>query len=155
MQRIIAVILFLALLGGIFAVLYHQQAQQKASKPQPQAPLKSPDGKYVLVTSIASAEVKNKPADCVKFEIRDGAGAGAGRPLFEQQTVARVRFPWRMGWDVKNRVWLTSNDIGVKYWEPDGAGGWRPVTDIAALATPAPASAPTSARAPAPAPAQP
>ncbi len=86
-------------------------------------PIKSPDGKLVLVTSVNTSKADMTKYLCVKFEIRDSSGA----VLYQEQTGASTRMKWRMYWDGNRRVVLESFDIGTYAWEQQPDGKWRSV----------------------------
>ena len=83
----------------------------------------SPDGRFVLVTTINKDMTDPTVYLCVKFQILDSAG----HVLHAEQTRASDRMRWTMRWDGSERVVLESADIGTYTWERQSDGRWRAV----------------------------
>ena len=113
---------FLFFLTSGFIV--HVPGCRKAQRPPP-TPIRSPDGKYTLVTFINEARDDPTTYKCVGIIIRDARGV-----VHLEQTTASDRLGWRAAWDKEGRVWLESSDIGVYYWEREDDQTWKKVCHI-------------------------
>ncbi len=91
---------------------------------RPSAPasssIPSPDGKYIVDTSVNNSRKEMKSYLCVVLDIRDSTG----RTIQTIQTGASDRMRWRIKWDAVSRVWIESSDIGLRYWEKNQSGSW-------------------------------
>ena len=83
----------------------------------------SPDGRFVLLTTINADKTDPTVYLCVKFQIMDEAG----HLLYEEQTRASDRMRWTMKWAGNERVVLESSDIGTYTWERGSNGLWQKV----------------------------
>ncbi len=83
----------------------------------------SPDGRFVLVTTINRDKTDPTAYLCVKLKILDDSG----NVLYEEQTRASDRMRWTVKWDGNERVVLESSDIGTYVWELGRDGQWRAV----------------------------
>jgi len=92
-------------------------------KSDSESSIPSPDGRFVLVTTINRDKTDPTVYLCVKLKILDDSG----NVLYEEQTRASDRMRWTAKWDGNERVVLESSDIGTYVWELGRDGQWRAV----------------------------
>lgn len=85
------------------------------------APLRSPDGQWVLTPKINDSRSDPTSYRCLRIEIRDASG----KVVFSEQTHASVRMKWNARWLGSNRFEIDSSDVGTLRWRRRADGGWR------------------------------
>ena len=91
-----------------------------ACSPSAPAPIASPDGSMILVTSIEQSHRDPTTYLCVVFEIQDKAG----RILHKENTRASSIMRWNISWVSNDRIKLESSDIGKRLWTRQPSGSW-------------------------------
>lgn len=77
--------------------------------PVPSAPVPSPSGKYLAITSVNQDKPNPQRDLCVIIEITDTSG----KLLYRQITGASDRMRWSIAWDGDDKLILDSSDIGT------------------------------------------
>ena len=81
-------------------------------------PAKSPSGKYLLRVSLERDPISRY----YTFDIED---AVSGRTLFKSVDRFQARHTTYFLWDVQDRVWVYSGDIGTSYWANSASNTWE------------------------------
>jgi len=98
--------------------------------------LASTDGRFRVEASIHIDPQNSTRHGCVKFDITDQDG----RLVLHQQTHAPFSDPWEIKWDDSNRLWLSSQSIGVFHWTLQTNGKWHTQRYRRSLSPPCPFS---------------
>lgn len=92
----------------------------RVASARPGVPTPSPSGAYMLKLVEQREETLGRSWSYLHVRIL----TPAGELLYEAPERFAAWFPVSVVWDVENRVWLRSGDVGVRMWEAE-PGGWK------------------------------
>ena len=82
---------------------------------------KSPDGSFVLVTSIEESKIDPTLYGCVILEIKDSQN----HVIHQENTRASSFQRWNIRWLSNDKIELQSSDIGKLIWIRTQDGKWQ------------------------------